>query len=253
VSLAHRIHPIDAVTFDVGLTLLFRPDRELRRRFSREVTTWLKDRGLNTESDGFRRARTTTELAVARLRADGRDQEASEAIDGFVTSLDVGLAAGERAELGNMLERLFRDYPTRAPDGAGETLQSLRERGIKLGIVSNRGKRPGWMAQQYLEICGIASFFEPAAITYSDEVGVRKPDPRIFLLALRALGSRPERAAHVGDSVSRDLAPARDLGMMAIYYIGVRPNPRDAHEADAVISHFRELPTALGLDGPAQR
>lgn len=249
MSLAHRIHPIDAVTFDVGLTLLFRPDRELRRRFGREVIAWLKDRGLNTESDGFRRGRTTTELAVARLSADGRDQEAAEAIDGFVASLDLDLTVGERAELHRMLERLFRDYPTRAPDGARETLRSLRERGVKLGIVSNRGKRPGWMAQQYLEICGIASFFEPAAITYSDEVGVRKPDPRIFLLALQALGSSPERAAHVGDSLRRDVVPAKDVGMMAIYYIGVRPDPRDAPQADAVITDFRELPAALGLNG----
>jgi hypothetical protein len=39
---------------------------------------------------------------------------------------------------------------------------------------------------------------------------------------------------------------------MAIYYIGVRPDPRDAPQADAVISHYRELPAALGLDGPAE-
>ena len=253
MKVAHRIHPIDAVTFDVGLTLLCRPEKELRRALSRRVTAWLNDRGLDTETDGFRRARTETELAVARLRAEGRDQEASDEIDRLVASLGLDLADGERAELHRMLHRLFCEYPTRAPNGAAETLRWLHDRRVKLGIVSNRGKRPGWMTQQYLEVCGIASFFEPGAITYSDEVGVRKPDPRIFLLTLRALGSAPERAAHVGDSVSRDVRPAKALGMKAIYYIGARPDPHTDPQADAVISDFRELPAALDLDGRPRR
>jgi HAD superfamily hydrolase (TIGR01509 family) len=253
VSLRDRPRSVEAVTFDVGLTLLFRPDRVLRRRLSGELTAWLQERGMRLESDRYRRLRSEAELTFARLSADGREHEASKAIDDFVTALQLELTDGDRAELQRMLEHFFRDFPTRPTDGAVDALRCLHERGVKLGIVSNRGRRPGWMTRQYLEICGLASFFEPAAIAWSDEVGWRKPDPRIFLVALRALGTVPQRAAHVGDSARRDVVPARDLGMTAIHYVGLREDAAGARRADAVISHYRELPATLGLVRPPER
>ena len=249
VSLRDRHRPVEAVTFDVGLTLISRPGRAPRRQLSREVMAWLHERGLRLERDRYRRWRAEAALAFSRLSAEGREHEASKAIDDLVTSLQLDLTDRDRAEIRRMLERLFRDYPTVPADGALDALRCLRERGVKLGIVSNRRGRPGWVTQQYLEICGLASFFEPAAITWSDEVGWRKPDPRIFLAALRALGAAPQHAAHVGDSVRRDVVPARDLGMLAIQYVGLREGARGSRRADVVMRHYSELPAMLSLDG----
>jgi HAD superfamily hydrolase (TIGR01549 family) len=249
VSLRDRSGPVEAVTFDVGLTLLSRPGRAPRRRLSYELTAWLQERGLRLEIDRYRHLRSEAALTFARLSAEGREHEASKAIDELVASLQLDLTDRDRAEVRRRLELLFRDYPTVPADGAVDALRRLRERGVKLGIVSNRRGRPGWVTQQYLEICGLACFFEPAAIAWSDEVGWRKPDPRIFLAALEALGAAPQHAAHVGDSVRRDVAPARDLGMLAIQYVGLREGARGSRRADVVMRHYRELPAMLSLDG----
>jgi putative hydrolase of the HAD superfamily len=248
-----EIRRIEAVTFDAGLTLLFDSNRPLRRRLRSELTAWLRARGLTLDGDRLRPLRAEAELTFARLRAGQGEGDASQATDDFVSSLELDLTDDDRAELQRMLERFSRDCPTQAPDGLVDALRCLRDHGVKLGIVSNRGKRPGRITQLYLEHTGLESFFEPGAIVWSDEVGLRKPDPRIFLLALEALGTVPRRAAHVGDSVTRDVVPARELGMIAIHYVGARDDARAAPGAHAVIHDYRELPRALGFDGPGER
>ena len=56
----------------------------------------------------------------------------------------------------------------------------------------------------------------------SSSVGLRKPDPRIFHLALDALGAPPEEAAMVGDSLTADIMPARALGLTTCWIRGDR-------------------------------
>ena len=54
-------------------------------------------------------------------------------------------------------------------------------------------------------------------VTFSDEVGVRKPHPEIFARTLAALGVSASEAAHVGDDLTTDVAGARGIGMRAIH------------------------------------
>jgi FMN phosphatase YigB (HAD superfamily) len=248
-----RIRPVEAVTFDVGLTLLFRPDRVLRRRLRAELSAWLDAHGLRVESDRFRRLSSEAEVTYARLSADGREPEASKAAADFVTSLELDLTVDDRAQLQRMVEGLFRDYPTRPTSGAVDALRRLRERGVRLGIVSNRGRRPGWIAQQYLEICGLASFFEPGAIAWSDEVGWRKPDPRIFLLARRTLSSattassRP-RSAWTGSRrrrghASRDLSKHDEAAPVGVQRSSEARASRAATSSNPRRSERRDRPT----------
>jgi putative hydrolase of the HAD superfamily len=89
-------------------------------------------------------------------------------------------------------------------------LESLRNRGLKLGIVSNAFD-PGWLLHRDLERAGVAERIDAAV--FSSELGVRKPHPRIFEVALEALGVAPERALFVGDRLDADIAGARQAGM----------------------------------------
>jgi putative hydrolase of the HAD superfamily len=89
-------------------------------------------------------------------------------------------------------------------------LEALRERGLKLGLVSNAIDPPGLLHRD-LEQFGVAERLDVAV--FSSEVGRRKPDPVIFERALDALGVAPERALMVGDRVAIDVAGARALGM----------------------------------------
>jgi putative hydrolase of the HAD superfamily len=89
-------------------------------------------------------------------------------------------------------------------------LETLRERGLKLGLVSNAIDPPDLLHRD-LEQLGVAQRLDVAV--FSSEVGRRKPDPSIFEVALSRLGIEPERALMVGDSVPNDVAGAQALGM----------------------------------------
>src|SRR5947207_15945647 len=73
-------------------------------------------------------------------------------------------------------------------------LESLRARGLKLGLGSNAFD-PGWLLQRDLEQMGLAEQLDFAV--FSSEVGKRKPHPEIFRRALDALGVEPEQALFV--------------------------------------------------------
>jgi putative hydrolase of the HAD superfamily len=89
-------------------------------------------------------------------------------------------------------------------------LETLRDRGLKLGLVSNAIDPPELLHRD-LEELGIAQRVDVAL--FSSEVGRRKPDPLIFERALEALGVAPERTLMVGDKVAIDVAGAKALGM----------------------------------------
>lgn len=90
-------------------------------------------------------------------------------------------------------------------------LESLRERGLKLGLVSN-AVDPPWLLHRDLERLGVAERLDAAV--FSSEVGRRKPDPAIFERALELLGGiAPENVLFVGDRLATDVAGARALGM----------------------------------------
>jgi putative hydrolase of the HAD superfamily len=89
-------------------------------------------------------------------------------------------------------------------------LEALRDRGLKLGLVSNAIDPPDLLHRD-LEQLGVAERLDVAV--FSSEVGRRKPDPSIFEAALTRLGVAPERALMVGDSVANDIAGAQALGL----------------------------------------
>jgi putative hydrolase of the HAD superfamily len=119
-------------------------------------------------------------------------------------------------------------------------LDSLRDRGIRVGLCSNAPYRVQSLHGQ-LAFLGLESHLD--AITFSAEVGWRKPSPRIFQAAMRALGTEAACTVMVGDSEAADIAGAHAAGMRAV--LVRRGGSRDSGDADAVIAALRELPGAL--------
>jgi putative hydrolase of the HAD superfamily len=81
--------------------------------------------------------------------------------------------------------------------------------------------------------------------TFSDEVGVRKPAPEIFALALRALGADARTAIHVGDDLVLDVEGARSAGMRVIQVRTTPGQPPVGQIADAVVPRLADLPAAV--------
>ena len=91
------------------------------------------------------------------------------------------------------------------------TLIALRDKNCKIGIVSNGRSVKQW--EKIIRL-GLQHFFHTVII--SEEVGFEKPDPKIFTLALKELGVKPEEAAYVGDTSEVDMLGANAAGIVSV-------------------------------------
>jgi putative hydrolase of the HAD superfamily len=106
----------------------------------------------------------------------------------------------------------------------------------RLGIISNFYGNVATLCRE----AGLADSLE--VILDSVEIGVSKPDPELFRIALRKLNLVPAQAIFVGDSYERDITPAQQLGMRTIWLKGPNPRiPENAEQADCEISSLMEL------------
>ncbi len=127
----------------------------------------------------------------------------------------------------------WRVYPDAVP-----ALSALKERGLAVGLISNWDSRLPLL----LDSLGIWQLLDVAVISF--QIGIEKPDPRIFLHAL-AKGSVPaERAVHVGDSYGEDVLGARAAGMGALWLRRARRTPSEGTDPMAVGS-LAEIPGLL--------
>jgi len=127
-----------------------------------------------------------------------------ECADVLADALGLGLAGFEL--LPCLTDAIaFTAYPDAAP-----ALDALAGAGLRLAVVSN------WDVSlaQVLDRLRLGERFE--CVTHSAELGVGKPDPRIFRLALARLELGPEQVVHVGDDPINDIAGATSAGVPAL-------------------------------------
>jgi HAD superfamily hydrolase (TIGR01509 family) len=121
-------------------------------------------------------------------------------------------------------------------------LEALTGR-YRLGILANQPSH----VREALSRDGIDRFIEIWGV--SDDLGLAKPDPRMFAHALHLAGEEPARAVMVGDRLDYDVRPAREIGMHAVWLLrGEAPDdPTDEQlaESDAAIQGLDELPQTL--------
>jgi putative hydrolase of the HAD superfamily len=119
--------------------------------------------------------------------------------------------------------------------GAAETIAALRERGLKTGLIT--------VCSEDVPLLWPETAFHGLfdAEVFSSAVGLRKPDPRIYHLALEQLGVEPAEAVFVGDGANDELAGAERVGMTAILL------ERDDTEVEWTGRRVRALPELLDL------
>jgi len=127
--------------------------------------------------------------------------------------------------------------------GALDLLARLRGRGCKLAMITN-----GFAETHREKIALLALEDAFDEIFIADEVGLLKPDPRIFRLAAERLGVLPQACAMVGDRFERDITGAAAVGMYTVW-MNVRNEQVPAREMppDAIVSDIRDVESALRL------
>lgn len=223
---------IEALTFDVGGTLA-EGEFDLES-YRAELIEYLRNLGFEVSPEGYRRVMSS---ALQRLR-DRRRKFLEMKFEEFYSGVLDGLGVPPRQEILDGVQTIYRrNFPQAPKPGARETLRELGKV-YKLGVISNS---MSGAPRDFLKREGLAGYFE--VIIISRDVGIRKPNPKIFSIALQRLGVRPSEAAHVGNSLEEDVAGAKGAGMKAVL-VGKGEEPAEV-EPDLTVQSITELPSAL--------
>lgn len=124
-------------------------------------------------------------------------------------------------------------HPVSMPH-AHRVLAELRSRGVRVGLVTN-----GWTEKQRLTIAGLALADLVDEIVISREVGLSKPDPGIYVLALSRLGVDAADTWFVGDSPRNDVRGPQQVGMRAAHL--PTGHALDGEVPDATLRDLRDV------------
>lgn len=128
-----------------------------------------------------------------------------------------------------------------APVAGAVRLVKALSRKYQLGAVSN-----GMPDVQYrkLESMGLRHLF--SCIVLSEEIGIRKPDPRIFLRAAQVLDVLPEHCLYIGDTYASDIIGARNAGMQTCWFNRTQLlSQNEQIKPDFVVGDLLEIPKLL--------
>jgi len=239
--------PIEAVLLDYGHTLIYfdeRPHSALLGAYE-NVNRLLADtleREVPVAQVMIEKVSQRVDAEIQRDYAAGREEEVEIAAIYDAALRDIGLEL-EPALIERVMELEQEGWLKSVHVGPDvvSTLEELRRRGLRLGIVSNAAYLPRLMNAQ-LAALGLAKYF--SGVTFSSEVGVRKPHPAIYRDALAKVGVEPFRTLFVGDRVREDVQGPKSLGMRAVLTREWRQED-DPGAADFVIARLGELPTVL--------
>jgi len=190
----------DAVLFDAGNTLVHLDHARVAAIAGGgldEASVWRGDRAARTDPDLLGR------LAGNHLSAWRAYME--------YTLLAAGMSPEEAPQA---VARLFEAHLRqnlwrRVPPDVIPTLRRLRSAGLRVGVISNAEGT----VEALLRDVGLLPLLD--FVIDSHVVGIEKPDPRIFALALEHTGTAPNRSLYVGDTYSVDIVGARSAGLDA--------------------------------------
>ena len=130
--------------------------------------------------------------------------------------------------------QLFEEVPT--------VFKALLEKNYKIGIITN-----GPVEHQYNKInsLGLTDYILMENVFVSDDVGIAKPDPKIFNYVAKRFDYLPDEFLYVGDSWHNDVAAPIDAGWRAIWFNHRKRQPATSHQPAAIIDSLSEIHSVL--------
>jgi FMN phosphatase YigB (HAD superfamily) len=236
---------ITAVTFDFWNTLARVPAGKgvMTEARLRAVTAACEECGVEIGSERLAAILERVAQSYERSWEAGTHFHPREGSAMLIAALGVEGAAAEA--IGEAFLNAGRTVELALAPDLTACLDTLAERGVRMGIVCDVGFSGGELLRGFLAEAGILDRFSGWA--FSDEVGDYKPSPQIFAAALEALDADPGSAMHVGDLRRTDIAGAAGHGMRTVRYRALHDDPGVAGEpeADFVLDSHLELPPLL--------
>jgi putative hydrolase of the HAD superfamily len=191
---------VTTILFDAGGTLVFPSFARIARELAAEGV--VADPAALARADARVRFEIDRPEVIAATTDGGRFRRYLDALAGAAGLARMPDPVFERLDAYHRVHNLWEEVPPEVP----AALDRLRGR-VRMGVVSNAN---GTVRAKLARI-GLAEYFE--LIIDSQEVGIEKPDPRIFALALERMGVAPAQAAYVGDLYHVDVVGAAAAGL----------------------------------------
>ncbi|KPJ50518.1 hypothetical protein AMJ40_02630 [candidate division TA06 bacterium DG_26] len=220
---------LKAVYFDFGGTLM---DAESDRRAHLEIIQRVKTRySLKPSLELLVRQLEAALFAYSPERAR-KWIKSEKIINGFFSQL-----VGDRLDTRWLWDVYLEAHRTHCElfHDAKPTIRAIKGLGLHTGIISDIDDD---YFQFQTRLFSMDGMFD--SITTSDEVGVGKPNPQIFKIALRKAGCAASESIYIGDSFEKDVVGAKKVGMQTIWYRG-----RDSEEADWIVETLSEIPPII--------
>lgn len=208
VALATLVRDVELLCLDAGNTVVFLDHARLARLAG--------EHGFATTAEALVRAEGEAKVALEEKREHHVTWSCAhvKAARGWAATVGTMLhAAGLPLDrVPAMLDALWPEHAARnlwslVPEGLVEALTAARAAGVRVAIVSNS---EGQLEPLLVEL-GVRGALD--RVVDSGIVGVEKPDPRIFRMALEPFGVAPSRALHLGDVYATDVLGARAAGV----------------------------------------
>ncbi len=237
---------IKAVVFDLGETLLHFGRISTTRVFregARNSHSYLRELGQPVGSFEVYCWKNLLRLRLRTMVSALRTKD----FDAFELLRLVGIRKGMK-----LTDEQWREYAWRwyeplsrratVEPGTVESLEALRDSGLKLAILSNT-----WVnresLERHMEATGLLRFFKVRI--YSYEQPKRKPDPGIFRMAADRVGEALENIMYVGDRIDKDIRPSIKLGMHAVLKEAYTNEGQKTPDGASKISRISELPKLI--------
>ena len=216
------MNSIKAVTFDLWETLLFERNGASNRRNTRRCQNLAKTLGQfglkvsTNDVDSATKEMISGLLPIWEKNKDVTTVEELRLLLKTVSKAKVELKHEWINELTSAyVSPIFEVPPYPNPD-ARDALIWIKNRGIRIGLICNTGITPANGLRKVLEDHDLEKYFN--TMIFSNEVGIRKPDPEIFHLAADKLGVKPSETVHVGDNLKADVWGAKNAGFKTIFF-----------------------------------
>ncbi len=242
---------IETVTFDWWFTIVYlsmpRTEYGSWAKSTRVegMLEMLNDAGVNIEREKLSRAYDEFTEHIEKVWQRNADLGPEEQM--AILLQYAGLRKLEDPNLITKLQepfgRVLFERPPLLNDGIVDCFETLKSEGYRIGLISNTGRTWGKFLVEVQKMLGIRSFFE--VLTFSDEVGLRKPHEGIFNLTLKKMNASPGTTVHIGDDIDADVKGAKGVGMRAVWYNnGTWPDMK-REDNDVEIDHFSKLPEII--------
>jgi len=241
--------PVKAITFDFWRTLFYSGVNAKERRIARAESL---AQTLDIPLDQAKDAMKFQERSFLRIHVEEqRTLLPADAIPFIESTLDCSIPPDIARLLAAIFSETILAHPPAPVEGALDAVRAAAQH-VPVGLISDTGISPGVPLTQLLERHGFMKHL--THLTFSDHVGVAKPQAAMYHHAAHGLGVAPAELLHIGDLEPTDIAGALNVGARAALFAGDNDRFAGSTKAHYTFGHWSEfvktLPDILGRAAP---